>query len=66
MLLLPHSNDTAGTLGAVFIVFGLVGAGCVGECTASLMDSSVLYLRYPYARLCICSVRKGGQLRSSC
>jgi hypothetical protein len=25
-----HSNDEAGTFGAVFIVFGLVGAGCVG------------------------------------
>jgi hypothetical protein len=28
----------------VFIVFGLVGAGCVGECTALLTDISVLYL----------------------
>jgi hypothetical protein len=47
MSLLLHSNDTAGTLGAVFIVFGLVGAGCVGECTALLTDISVLYL-YAY------------------
>jgi hypothetical protein len=28
----------------VFIVFGLVGAGCVGEYTALLTDISVLYL----------------------
>jgi hypothetical protein len=26
-----RSNDDAGTFGAVFIVFGLVGAGCVGK-----------------------------------
>lgn len=30
-LCISNSNDDAGTFGAVFIVFGLVGAGCVGK-----------------------------------
>ncbi len=33
------SNDDAGTFGAVFIVFGLVGAGCIG----TLMERTKAY-----------------------
>ena len=40
------SNDDAGTFGAVFIVFGLVGAGVIGTC--SMYYTTVLYYSMYY------------------
>ena len=43
------SNDDAGTFGAVFIVFGLVGAGVIGTCSiCTILLYTILYYSMYY------------------